>query len=76
NISFYSDSGNSFVGSGFEVTGFSGGGSQIIAVPETETYFYAVALLAGLVVQYIRRRARRKSWEAHPRQAAVNTRGL
>jgi autotransporter-associated beta strand protein len=61
NISFYSDSGNSFVGSGFEVSGFSGGGSQIIAVPETETYFYAVVLLAGLAVQYIRRRAKIKS---------------
>ena len=67
NISFYSDSGNSFVGNGFEVNGFSGGGSQIIGdgsqiipVPETETYFYAVALLAGLVIQYIRRRAKRK----------------
>jgi autotransporter-associated beta strand protein len=58
NISFYSDSGNSFVGSGFEVSGFSGGGSQIIAVPETETYFYAVALLAGIVFQYIRRQAK------------------
>jgi autotransporter-associated beta strand protein len=65
NISFYSDSGNSFVGNGFEVSGFSGGGSEIIAVPETETYFYAVALLAGLVVQYIRRRAKRKLLEGH-----------
>jgi autotransporter-associated beta strand protein len=55
NISFYSDSGNSFVGSGFELSGFSGGGSQIIAVPETETYFYALALLAGIVIQYLRR---------------------
>jgi autotransporter-associated beta strand protein len=65
NISFYSDSGNSFVGSGFEVSGFSGGGSQIIAVPETETYFYAVALLAGLVIQYLRRRAKRKLLQGH-----------
>jgi autotransporter-associated beta strand protein len=63
NISFYSDSGSSFVGSGFEVSGFTGGGSQIIAVPETETYFYAVALLAGIVVQYLRRRAKRKPLE-------------
>jgi autotransporter-associated beta strand protein len=55
NISFYSDSGNSFVGSGFELSGFSGGGSQIIAVPETETYFYGLALLAGIVIQYLRR---------------------
>jgi autotransporter-associated beta strand protein len=65
NISFYSDSGNSFVGSGFEVTGFSGGGSEIIAVPETETYFYAVALLAGIVIQYLRRRAKRNPLEGH-----------
>ena len=65
NISFYSDSGNSFVGSGFEVTGFSGGGSEIIAVPETETYFYAIALLAGVVIQYLRCRAKRKPLEGH-----------
>jgi fibronectin-binding autotransporter adhesin len=61
NISFYSDSGTTFIGSGFE-QGFTGpgGGTEIIAVPETETYFYALALLAGLVVQYIRLRAKRK----------------
>ena len=61
NISFYSDSGTTSIGSGFEL-GFtgSGGGTEIIAVPETETYFYAVALLAGLVIQYLRRRAKRK----------------
>ena len=61
NISFYSDSGTTSIGSGFEL-GFtgSGGGSLIIAVPETETYFYAVALLAGIVIQYLRRRAKRK----------------
>jgi autotransporter-associated beta strand protein len=57
NISFYSDSGITSIGSGFE-RGFSGGGTEIIAVPETETYFYAVALLAGVVVQYLRRRAK------------------
>jgi len=60
NISFYSDSGNSFVGSGFEVTGFSGGGSEIIAVPEPETLLYAIALLAGSFVQYLRRRSKQK----------------
>jgi autotransporter-associated beta strand protein len=59
NISFYSDSGITSIGSGFE-RGFSGGGTEIIAVPETETYLYAAALLAGIVVQYLRRRARRK----------------
>jgi autotransporter-associated beta strand protein len=59
-ISFYSDSGSSFVGNGFE-QGFSpGGGTEIIAVPEPEAFFYAVVLIAGLVVQYIRRRAKRK----------------
>jgi hypothetical protein len=62
NISFYSDSGTTSIGSGFE-RGFTGGGTEIIAVPETETYFYAVALLAGLVIQFIRRRAKRKSSE-------------
>jgi hypothetical protein len=41
NISFYSDSGTTSIGSGFE-RGFTGGGTEIIAVPETETYFYAV----------------------------------
>ncbi len=64
NISFYSDSGITSIGSGFE-RGFTGGGTEIIAVPETETYLYAVALLAGIVVQYIRRRAKRKSSEQY-----------
>jgi hypothetical protein len=59
NISFYSDSGTTSIGSGFE-RGFTGAGTEIRAVPETETYFYAVALLAGLVIQFIRRRAKRK----------------
>ena len=58
-ISFYSDSGSSFVGNGFD-RGFSGGGTEIIAVPEPEAFFYAVALLAGVVIQYLRRRAKRK----------------
>jgi hypothetical protein len=60
NISFYSDNGNSFVGQGMIDSTFTGGGDLIIAVPETETYFYALALLAGLVVQYLRLRAKRK----------------
>jgi autotransporter-associated beta strand protein len=64
NISFYSDSGTTSIGSGFE-RGFTGGGTEIIAVPETETCFYAVALLAGVVVQYLRRRAKRKPLEGH-----------
>jgi len=65
NISFYSDSGNSFVGNGFIDSNFAGPGTLIIAVPEPETYFYAVALLAGVVVQYIRRQAKRKPLEGH-----------
>ena len=65
NISFYSDNGNSFVGNGLVDSSFAGGGNLIIAVPETETYFYAVALLAGLVVQYLRRRSKRKPREGH-----------
>jgi autotransporter-associated beta strand protein len=65
NISFYSGSGSGFIGNGFEVSGFEGNGSLIIAVPETETYLYAVALLAGVAVQYLRRRAKRKLLEGH-----------
>ena len=61
-ISFYSGSGSGFVGNAFEdsfsQSGFTG--TEIIAVPETETYFYAAALLAGIVIQYLRRRAKRK----------------
>jgi len=57
-ISFYSDNGSSFAGNGFEV-GFSGGGTEIIAVPEPETFATAVILLlAGALVQWIRRKQR------------------
>jgi autotransporter-associated beta strand protein len=59
-ISFYSDSGSSFVGNAFEV-GFSGGGTEIIAVPEPETYLAATALLLGLGIHLLRQRKR------HPR---------
>ena len=62
-ISFYSDSGSSFVGNAFE-EGFSGG-TEIIAVPEAETYLAAIVLLAGIVIQYLRLRAKRKSFEHH-----------
>ena len=66
-ISFYSGSGSGFVGNAFEnsfgQSGFTG--TEIIAVPETETYFYALALLAGVAVQYLRRRANRKPLEGH-----------
>jgi hypothetical protein len=64
-ISFYSGSGSGFVGNAFEdsfsQSGFTG--TEIIAVPETETYFYAAALLAGIVIQYLRRRPKRKPLE-------------
>jgi autotransporter-associated beta strand protein len=64
NISFYSDSGNSFVGNGFD-RGFSpGGGTEIIAVPEPGSYATALMLLlACLAVQSIRRRAKQKLLE-------------
>jgi fibronectin-binding autotransporter adhesin len=57
-ISFYSDSGSSFAGNGFE-QGFSGTGTEIIAVPEPETYATAgILLLAGVLVQWMRRKQR------------------
>gem|GEM_PF-6602217 len=31
-----------------------------------KTYFYAVALLVSIVIQYLRRRAKRKSLGHHP----------
>jgi autotransporter-associated beta strand protein len=54
-ISFYSDNGSSFVGNAFG-EGFSGGGTEIIAVPEPSTYVTLLVLLTGAVVQWIRRR--------------------
>ena len=67
-ISFYSGGNNSgFIGNAFSQSFNESGfeGHQIIAVPETETYFSAVALLSGLVFQYLRRRAKRKPLEGH-----------
>jgi autotransporter-associated beta strand protein len=52
-ISFYSDSGSSFAGNGFE-QGFSGGSSEIIAVPETETYFAGILLILGATIYQLR----------------------
>jgi autotransporter-associated beta strand protein len=67
-ISFYSGSGSGFVGNAFEdsfsQSGFTG--TEIIAVPEPEAFFYAVVLLAGIVIQYLRRRAKRKLLEGQP----------
>jgi fibronectin-binding autotransporter adhesin len=65
NIIFYSDSGNSIIASGFEVSGFSGGGTEIIPVPEAETYIAAALLLAGYGIFHLRRRAKRKSLQNH-----------
>jgi len=50
-ISFYSDSGNSFIGTGFiDSTG------EIGAVPEPEAIITATVLLAGIGVYWLRRR--------------------
>jgi hypothetical protein len=61
-ISFYSGSGSGFAGTGFE-DGFTGpgGGTEIIAVPEPETYLTGIALLAALGI-YKLRSLRRKSF--------------
>ena len=69
-ISFYSSSDqSSFVGNAYQITG-GDFNREIIAVPETETYLYALALLAGYAVQYLRRRAKRNPLEAHPPASA------
>ncbi len=59
NISFYSDSGITSIGSGFE-RGFTGGGTEIIAVPEPETYLTGVILLLGGTI-YLFRRAKHRA---------------
>jgi autotransporter-associated beta strand protein len=65
-ISFYSDNGTSFAGNAFEL-GFSGGGTEIIAVPEPESYATACILLLAIgVVRSIRLRAKQKSLELYP----------
>jgi autotransporter-associated beta strand protein len=66
NISFYSGSGSGFIGNGFEVSGFSGGGSEIIAVPEAETYIAGLLLLAGYGIYHLRNRAKRKILDGQP----------
>jgi autotransporter-associated beta strand protein len=66
-ISFYSDSGSSFVGNAFAVNNFTpGGGTEIIAVPEPESYATALMLLLAIgAVQSIRRRAKQKLLKSH-----------
>jgi hypothetical protein len=59
NISFYSDSGTTLIGSGFE-RGFTGGGTEIIAVPEPETYLTGVILLLGGTIYLLRRAKHRE----------------
>jgi fibronectin-binding autotransporter adhesin len=74
-ISFYSGiDQSSFVGDATQITNglFP---NQIIAVPEPETYITGVALLAVIVVQYLRRRA--KHWEGHRLAWPIsNTKGV
>ena len=67
NISFYSDSGNSFVGNAFE-QGFTGagGGTEIIAVPEPETYLTVILLLVSLAIYQLPRLKRRPPLEGQP----------
>jgi autotransporter-associated beta strand protein len=52
-ISFYSGNGTGFAGNAFE-QGFSGGGTEIIAVPEPETYITGVLLLLGFTIYQLR----------------------
>jgi autotransporter-associated beta strand protein len=61
-ISFYSGSGSGFAGTGFE-QGFSApvGSTEIIAVPEPETYLTGIVLLASFGI-YRLRSLRRKSF--------------
>ncbi|MFM8717849.1 MAG: autotransporter-associated beta strand repeat-containing protein, partial [Spartobacteria bacterium] len=82
-ISFYSGSGSGFVGNAFE-TSFSESsftGTEIIAVPEAETYITAVVLLLGFTfyqirlarhgqgllsrVTFLRSKTHRPLWEGH-----------
>jgi autotransporter-associated beta strand protein len=53
-ISFYSGSGTGFAGTSFEV-GFSGGGTEIIAVPEPEVFACAILILLGYGISRLRR---------------------
>jgi fibronectin-binding autotransporter adhesin len=54
-ISFYSDSGSSFAGTGF-AQGFSGGGTEIIPVPEPETWATGILLLLSSGIWLWRKR--------------------
>ena len=54
-ISFYSDNGSSFAGTAFE-QGFSGGGTEIIAVPEPETWATGILLVLSSGIWLWRKR--------------------
>jgi hypothetical protein len=77
-ISFYSGSGSGFVGNAFE-NSFSDpsfSGTEIIAVPEPETYLTGVILLLGGII-YLRRQAKlreghRPAWPKHQTQKALD----
>jgi hypothetical protein len=62
NISFYSDTGSSFIG-----TGFIRSTGEIAAVPEPETYATALLLLLGLGLYF-----RRQKKSARLASAALN----
>ena len=67
-ISFYSGGNDSgFIGNAFAQTfsepGFTG--TEIIAVPEPETYLTGILLILGATVQYLRHRAKRKALYGH-----------
>jgi autotransporter-associated beta strand protein len=65
-ISFYSNNGTSFTGEAFaQPFSGAGGGTEILAVPEPETYAYALILITGVVVHYIRRRAKQNLLQGH-----------
>jgi fibronectin-binding autotransporter adhesin len=59
-ISFYSDSGSSFVGTGFQLGLGSGFQYQVIPVPEPETWLAAALLLVGAGVAWARGRRPRE----------------
>jgi hypothetical protein len=68
-ISFYSGNGTGFVGTPFEV-GFSSGGTEIIAVPEPETWATAIPLILATAYQLHRQR-KNKTLKANSLHARV-----
>ena len=62
-ISFSRGSGTGFAGTSFEM-GFSGGATEIIAVPEPEVFACATLILLGYGISRIRRRAKPEASES------------